>query len=231
MPPNGTAHCRGRAGRAGATACIIVRTVLIDNEQPELIRVARSAVLVVPWHPSSVCSMIRKEAEASLGRISPSFPQATPALHHPPHLTRLPPSQSLRRGLCLRRIFLLPPRSESELDRPLGLLLSRLLLVTPPAPILFKWEVESHLIQHVLVLFEIATKAPCQNSHSDILDTFARLRADNDLSDEEALLINRGVSVHASHEALTLHSPVAHPSLTLAHPAREVRVFKAAWCE
>jgi hypothetical protein len=22
----------------------------------------------------------------------------------------------------------------------------------------------------------------------------------------------------------------AHPSLTLAHPAREVRVFKAAWC-
>jgi hypothetical protein len=30
------------------------------------------------------------------------------------------------------------------------------------------------------------------------------------------------VSVHASHEALTLHSPVAHP--------REVRVFKAAWC-
>ena len=34
------------------------------------------------------------------------------------------------------------------------------------------------------------------------------------------------VSMHASHEALTLHSP----SLTLAHPAREVRVFKAAWC-
>jgi hypothetical protein len=31
------------------------------------------------------------------------------------------------------------------------------------------------------------------------------------------------VSVHASHEALTLHLPVAHP-------AREVRVFKAAWC-
>jgi hypothetical protein len=29
--------------------------------------------------------------------------------------------------------------------------------------------------------------------------------------------------VHVSHEALTLHSPVAHP-------AREVRLFKAAWC-
>ena len=41
------------------------------------------------------------------------------------------------------------------------------------------------------------------------------------------------VSVHASHEALTLHSPVARPGsprLTPAHPAREVRVFKAAWC-
>lgn len=92
------------------------------------------------------------------------IPKQTPALHHPPHLTCLPPSQSLRRGLCLWRIVL-PPRSESELDRPFGLLSSRLLLVTPPAPILFKWEVESHLIQHVLVLSEIATKAPCQNSH------------------------------------------------------------------
>src|SRR5271155_3854764 len=79
----------------------------------------------------------------SPGRISP---QATPALHHPPHLTCPPPRQSLRRGLCLRRIFLLSPRSESELDRPLGLLPSRLVLVTPPAPILFKREVESHLI-------------------------------------------------------------------------------------
>jgi hypothetical protein len=36
------------------------------------------------------------------------------------------------------------------------------------------------------------------------------------------------VSVHASYEALTLHSRRS-PSLTLAHPAREVRVFKAAW--
>jgi hypothetical protein len=33
--------------------------------------------------------------------------------------------------------------------------------------------------------------------------------------------------VHTSHEALTLRSPVAHPSLTLAHPARKVRVFKS----
>ena len=35
--------------------------------------------------------------------------------------------------------------------------------------------------------------------------------------------------MHASHEALILHSPVAHPrspSLTLVHPAREVRVLK-----
>jgi hypothetical protein len=34
------------------------------------------------------------------------------------------------------------------------------------------------------------------------------------------------VSVHASHEALTLRSPW----LTLAHPARKVRMFKEAWC-
>jgi len=26
------------------------------------------------------------------------------------------------------------------------------------------------------------------------------------------------VSVHASHETLTLHSPIAHPALTMAHP-------------
>jgi hypothetical protein len=32
--------------------------------------------------------------------------------------------------------------------------------------------------------------------------------------------------VHASHEALTFHSPVTYPSLTLAHPAREVQMFK-----
>ena len=35
--------------------------------------------------------------------------------------------------------------------------------------------------------------------------------------------------MHASHEALTLHSPVAHPGspwLTLAHPACEVGVLK-----
>jgi hypothetical protein len=37
----------------------------------------------------------------------------------------MPASKSKRRGLCLRRIFLLPPRSESELDRPLVLLSSR----------------------------------------------------------------------------------------------------------
>jgi hypothetical protein len=38
------------------------------------------------------------------------------------------------------------------------------------------------------------------------------------------------VSVHASHEALTLHSPVACPGLpwlALARPAREMRVFKS----
>src|ERR1700722_3045324 len=37
------------------------------------------------------------------------------------------------------------------------------------------------------------------------------------------------VSVHASHEALTLHSPVTH----LAHPGSPCSrgaVFKAAWC-
>ena len=38
------------------------------------------------------------------------------------------------------------------------------------------------------------------------------------------------VSVHAGHEVLTRRSPVGHPSLTLAHPARKVRMFKAAWC-
>jgi hypothetical protein len=37
--------------------------------------------------------------------------------------------------------------------------------------------------------------------------------------------------VHASREPLILHSPVAYPGSTLTHPAREMRVFKAAWCD
>jgi hypothetical protein len=120
---------------------------------------------------SIYCGRLLNSWRLALGRISPSssnshisFPSNSRTLSST-HLTCLSPSQSLRRGLCLQRIFLLLPRSESKLDRLLRLLSSRLLLVTQPAPILFKWEVESHLIQHVLVLFEIATKAPCQNSH------------------------------------------------------------------
>jgi hypothetical protein len=41
---------RDRAGRTGATDCIIVHTALLRSEQFKLNRTVLGAVLVVPWH-------------------------------------------------------------------------------------------------------------------------------------------------------------------------------------
>jgi hypothetical protein len=65
-------------------------------------------------------------------------------------------------------------------------------VLSPPLPLLpalhrLKWKF--NLLDHqILALFEIV-KVHCQDSHdSDVLETFAKLRNDGNLSDEEALL-------------------------------------------